>query len=268
MLAAAGLGSRRACEQLIADGRVSVDGAGRPQLGTRVDPATAVIQVDGERVNVRADLVYLALNKPRGVLSARCPTPRAADVATSSPSRPERLFHVGRLDADTEGLLLLTNDGDLAHRLTHPSLRGRPRPTSRRSPARCRGTSARRLRAGVLLEDGPVRRRRLPAGAAPAARGPSSRWSLHEGRKHIVRRLLAEVGHPVERLVRTAVGPVRLGGQRAGTSAGADPRRAGRAVRTYRCPGRPGPARCDEARMTACAPPIPSRLSCGAGRPR
>ncbi|HKC30072.1 MAG TPA: pseudouridine synthase [Jatrophihabitans sp.] len=120
VLAGAGLGSRRASEELIAAGRVTVDGR-VAVLGTRVDPATAVIHVDGDRVIVRDDLVYLALNKPRGVLSAMSDSRGRATVGDLVGDRAERLFHVGRLDADSEGLLLLTNDGDLAHRLMHPS---------------------------------------------------------------------------------------------------------------------------------------------------
>ena len=120
VLAAAGLGSRRACEILISAGRVEVDGVLVTQLGARVDPQTAVIRVDGARIEVRDDFVYLALNKPRGVLSAMSDSRGRQTVGDLVADR-ERLFHVGRLDADSEGLLLLTNDGDLAHRLMHPS---------------------------------------------------------------------------------------------------------------------------------------------------
>ena len=121
VLAAAGLGSRRVCEDLIAGGRVSVNGTIADVLGVRVDPVVDAIHVDGNRINVRSDLVYLALNKPRGVLSAMSDSRGRPTVGDLVADRPERLFHVGRLDADTEGLLLLTNDGDLAHRLMHPS---------------------------------------------------------------------------------------------------------------------------------------------------
>ena len=121
VLAAAGLGSRRACEELIAAGRVSVDGKVVRGQGMRVDPRTAVVSVDGARINVREDLVYLALNKPRGVLSTMSDPEGRPTVGDYVAERSQRLFHVGRLDAETEGLLLLTNDGDLAHRLTHPS---------------------------------------------------------------------------------------------------------------------------------------------------
>jgi 23S rRNA pseudouridine2605 synthase len=215
VLAAAGLGSRRACEELIAAGRVSVDGRVVREQGLRVDPRTAVVSVDGSRVNVRDDLVYLALNKPRGVLSTMSDPegrPTAGDYVAE---RDQRLFHVGRLDADTEGLLLLTNDGELAHRLTHPSF-GVQKTYLAEVPGPIPRDLGRRLRAGVELDDGPVavdsfRVVDVASGRAVVEVG------LHEGRKHVVRRLLAAVGHPVSRLVRTAVGPVQLGHQRQGT---------------------------------------------------
>jgi 23S rRNA pseudouridine2605 synthase len=213
-LAAAGLGSRRACEELIADGRVTVDGE-VAELGSRVDPDTAVIHVDGDRIVVRDDLVYLALNKPRGVLSAMSDARGRRTVGDLVGARRERLFHVGRLDADSEGLLLLTNDGELAHRLMHPSF-GVSKTYLATVPAPVGKDVGRRLRAGVLLEDG---RASVDAFRVVQTSGKRAivEVVLHEGRKHIVRRLLAEVGHPVSRLVRTRIGPVHLGGQRAGT---------------------------------------------------
>jgi 23S rRNA pseudouridine2605 synthase len=214
VLAAAGLGSRRVSEELIAAGRVTVDGE-VAVLGARVDPLTAVIHVDGDRVIVRDDLVYLALNKPRGVLSAMSDSRGRRTVADLLGDQPERLFHVGRLDADSEGLLLLTNDGDLAHRLMHPSF-GVTKTYLATVPAPVGKQVGRRLRAGVLLDDGPVT---VDAFRVVQTQGDQAivEIVLHEGRKHIVRRLLAEVGHPVSRLVRTRIGPVHLGGQRAGT---------------------------------------------------
>lgn len=214
VLAAAGLGSRRACEELIADGRVQVDGV-VATLGARVDPATAVIHVDGDRVVVRDDLVYFALNKPRGVLSAMSDSRGRRTVGDLVAEREERLFHVGRLDADSEGLLLLTNDGELAHRLMHPSF-GVLKTYLATVPAPVSKQVARQLRAGVQLEDGPVQVDSFRI-VQTHDRQAIVEVVLHEGRKHIVRRLLAEVGHPVTRLVRTRIGPVQLGGQRAGT---------------------------------------------------
>jgi 23S rRNA pseudouridine2605 synthase len=209
VLAAAGVGSRRKCEELIAEGRVRVDGEIVDQLGARVDPATAVIQVDGVRVIVRDDLVYLAVNKPRGMLSAMSDDrgrPTVADLVTD---RPERLFHVGRLDADSEGLLLLTNDGDLANLLMHPS-HGVVKTYLAEVPGPVDRSVARRLLSGIELDDGPVR---MDAFRIVQADGDRVlvEVQLHEGRKHIVRRALDAVGHPVTRLVRTAIGPLPLG---------------------------------------------------------
>jgi 23S rRNA pseudouridine2605 synthase len=200
---------------MIAEGRVSVDGADHVPLGTRVDPATAVIKIDGARVNIREDLVYLVLNKPRGVLSAMSDDRGRPTVGDLVADRDQRLFHVGRLDADTEGLLLLTNDGDLGHRLMHPSF-GVSKTYLATVPGPIGRDVGRRLRSGIELEDGPAR-----ADSFREVQSSGNRVIveivLHEGRNHIVRRMLAEVGHPVERLVRTAIGPVRLAGQKVGS---------------------------------------------------
>lgn len=215
VLSRAGVASRRASEDLIAQGRVMVDGAVVTEFGRRVDPDTAVIHVDGVRVVVREGLVYLALNKPRGVHTTMSDERGRPCVGDYVRNREERLFHVGRLDADTEGLLLLTNDGDLAHRLMHPSfvvlktyLAEVPGPIPR--------TVGRRLRDGVELEDGLVA---VDAFRVVDTSGGRAMVEvvLHEGRNHIVRRLLAEVGHPVRKLVRTKIGDVNLGNQRSGS---------------------------------------------------
>jgi 23S rRNA pseudouridine2605 synthase len=215
VLASAGIGSRRACELLIAEGRVSIDGRGVAELGTRVDPASSVVRVDGKRVNLRSDQVYLALNKPLGVLTAMSDPHGRPNVGDFVADLPQRLFHVGRLDADTEGLLILTNDGEFAHRLAHPShevvktyIAEVPGPVQR--------SLAKRLMAGIELEDGPVRVDDFQVIDSSAGRA-LVQVSLHEGRNHIVRRLLDAVGHPVEKLVRVAIGPVRLGDQRPGS---------------------------------------------------
>jgi 23S rRNA pseudouridine2605 synthase len=215
VLAAAGVGSRRACEELIAAGRVSVDGGVVQEQGRRIDPGRAVVAVDGVRVNIRDDLVYLALNKPRGVLSAMSDARGRPTVGDYVAGRTERLFHVGRLDADSEGLLLLTNDGELTHRLTHPSF-GIEKTYLAEVPGPVPRDLGRRLRAGVPLEDGLIKvdRFRLVESSGDRA---LVELVLHEGRKHIVRRLLAAVDRPVTRLVRTAFGPIRLGTQRAGS---------------------------------------------------
>src|SRR5919198_3586850 len=190
VLAAAGLGSRRACEELIAAGRVTVDGE-VAELGNRVDPRTAVIHVDGDRIVVRDDLVYLALNKPRGVLSAMSDARGRPTVGDMVRDRPGRLFHVGRLDADSEGLLLLTSDGQLAHRLMHPSF-GVVKTYLATVPAPVGKQVGRRLRDGVMLEDGPVT---VDSFRVVQTQGRQAivEVVLHEGRNHIVRRLLAEV---------------------------------------------------------------------------
>ena len=214
VMAAAGMGSRRACEQLIEQGRVSVDDRLVREQGLRVDPRTAVIRVDGMRINTRHDLVHLALNKPRGMVTAMTDPEGRPTVGDLVIGRKEQLHHVGRLDAETEGLLLLTNDGELGHRLSHPSYEV-PKTYLAEILGPVSRDVGRQLRAGVDLEDGMAK--------VDAFRLVDSNANkvlvevvLHEGRKHVVRRLLAEVGHPVQRLVRTAIGPVQLGSQRAG----------------------------------------------------
>jgi 23S rRNA pseudouridine2605 synthase len=214
VLAGAGVGSRRACEELIAAGRVSVDGEVVREQGRRVDPETVVVHVDGMRVTTASNRIYLALNKPRGMVSAMSDPEGRPTVGDLVADRRERLFHVGRLDADTEGLLLLTNDGELAHRLSHPSFNV-PKTYLAQVIGPVQRDVGKRLRAGVLLEDGPVKVDSFRL-IDSAANKVLVEVVLHEGRKHIVRRLLAEVGHPVQSLVRTAIGPVQLGSQRAG----------------------------------------------------
>jgi 23S rRNA pseudouridine2605 synthase len=213
VLAGAGLGSRRACEELIADGRVTVDGR-VAELGDRADPRTSVIHVDGLRVTTDDRVAHLALNKPRGVLSAMSDDRGRRTLAEFLPDGITRVFHVGRLDADSEGLLLLTNDGELANRLMHPSYEV-PKTYLAEVPGPVPASVGRQLRAGVTLEDGPVRVDRFRVVDSEGSRALVE-VVLHEGRKHIVRRLLAEVGHPVTRLVRTRIGPVHLADLRAG----------------------------------------------------
>jgi 23S rRNA pseudouridine2605 synthase len=200
VLAQAGLGSRRACEELIAAGRVRVNGE-VATLGTRVDPEVDAIEVDGARIGVRQGLVHYLLNKPAGVVTTASDPQGRPTVVGLVPAEP-RVYPVGRLDADTEGLLLLTNDGDLAHRLTHPSfgvdkeyladVEGRP----------SRG-AVRRLREGVELEDGPT----APARVSLVG-DHTLRITIHEGRNRQVRRMCEAIGHPVRRLVRVRLGPL------------------------------------------------------------
>lgn len=218
VLAQAGVASRRVAEEMIADGRVEVDERIVTAQGLRVDPATAVVRVDGVRVLVNEDLVHLALNKPRGwqsTMSDDMGRPCVGDIVAERIAAGQRLFHVGRLDADTEGLLLVTNDGELAHRLMHPSYEV-PKTYMAWVMGEVPRSLGNKLRAGVELEDGPIKVDRFSVLEARDGRS-LVRIVLHEGRKHIVRRLLAEVEHPVERLVRTHVGAVALGDQRPGT---------------------------------------------------
>ena len=214
VLAAAGVGSRRHCEEMIGAGRVEVDGQTVRRFGARVDPEHQIIRVDGKRIPSRQDIVYLAFNKPPKVLTSMSDDRGRKTITDFLGDRAERLFHVGRLDYDTEGLMLLTNDGELAHRLAHPSyevaktyLADVPGPIPR--------DLGRRLATGVELEDGVAVADRFRVLEQAGSRALVE-ITLHEGRKHIVRRMLAEVGHPVTRLVRTTVGPVKLGGLRPG----------------------------------------------------
>jgi 23S rRNA pseudouridine2605 synthase len=200
VLAAAGLGSRRACEELIAEGRITVDGE-VAELGRRVDPDSALVAVDGVPVPVRPGLVHNLLNKPAGVVSTASDPQGRPTVVGLVPGEP-RVFPVGRLDTDTEGLLLLTNDGDLAHRLTHPSFGVEKEYLAEVEGTPNRGT-LRRLRQGVVLDDGPTAPARVGLVAPTAVR-----IVIHEGRNRQVRRMLALVGHPVVRLVRTRIGPL------------------------------------------------------------
>ncbi|MEN3537825.1 pseudouridine synthase [Microbispora sp. ZYX-F-249] len=215
VLAQAGVASRRACEEMIGDGRVSVDGQTVRRFGARVDPAKQVIRVDGKRIPTSSETVYYALNKPIGVVSTMddpegrpCLNDYVQDLAP-------RLFHVGRLDTETEGLLLLTNDGELAHRLTHPSYG-----VQKKYWAKVPGPVARDLhkvlRKGVELEDGLAK---VDEFRVVQEHGQQALVEvvLHEGRKHIVRRLLETVGHRVIDLARIEFGPVKLGRLKPGT---------------------------------------------------
>ncbi len=216
VLAAAGVGSRRRCEELIGEGRVEVDGETVRRYGARVDPQQQIIRVDGRRIPARQDLVYLALNKPPGVLTTMSDDRGRPTIADFLGNYTERLYHVGRLDSDTEGLMLLMNDGELAHRLAHPRygvlktyLADVPGPVPR--------DLGRRLMSGVDLEDGVASADKFRVIERAGTRALVE-ITLHEGRKHIVRRMLAEAGHPVSRLVRTHVGPITLGSLRPGAT--------------------------------------------------
>jgi 23S rRNA pseudouridine2605 synthase len=210
VLASAGLGSRRRCEQLIEDGLVEVNGRIVAEQGMRVDPRRDVIRVDGARIPPPRRHLYLAFHKPRGVVSTMDDPQGRTTIADFLGRRSrEGLFHVGRLDTPTEGLLLITNDGEFAQRMAHPS-----HAVSKTYVAEVEGVienvTLRRLGRGVKLEDGPVR----PDAIKLIQRGGTRsivQVVLHEGRNRIVRRMFESVGHPVRRLSRTAIGPVKLG---------------------------------------------------------
>lgn len=213
VLAGAGVGSRRACEDLIFRGRVKVNGK-VAKLGDRVDPANAEIYVDAQRIVTDTKLVYLAMNKPRGVVSTMDDEKGRTALLDFLGHVPERVFHVGRLDADSEGLLLLTNDGDLANKLMHPSY-GVAKTYLAEVAGPLPRAVGRALLAGIELEDGFAK---VDSFKLVDTFGKSAQIELvlHEGRKHIVRRLMDAVGHPVSRLVRTQIGPIRLGDTRPG----------------------------------------------------
>lgn len=208
LMAAAGVGSRRVCENLIEAGRVEVDGQVVTELGVRIDGKTQSVHVDGVRINLDEDRVYLAFNKPKGVVTTMHDELGRISLEDYVGNREERLFHVGRLDADTEGLLLLTNDGDLAHRLQHPSYGVlKTYVATIRGPVK--NDVGKRLREGVELDDGPVKVDSFRIVDHQPGKAMVE-VVLHEGRKHVVRRMLDAVGHPVVELVRTEVGPIRL----------------------------------------------------------
>jgi len=209
VLADAGIGSRRACEQIIAAGRVKVNGRVVSWFGERVDPRRDEIQVDGRKIETWHELRYFVLNKPVGVESTMAPGQGVRTLIDYVEDLTERIYHVGRLDTDTEGLLLLTNDGELTHRLMHPSF-GVTKTYLADVPGPIPRDLGRRLRAGVDLEDGIVKVDDFKL-VEQTGRRALVEVTLHEGRKHIVRRLLAKAGFPVRKLARTGFGPIALG---------------------------------------------------------
>ena len=214
LLAMSNVASRRKCEELMLEGQVEVDGEVVTRLGTKVDPRTAVIRVSGKRLPPVSEKVYLAVNKPRGVVSTMSDPEGRRTLQDLVADRPERLFHVGRLDTDTAGLIILTNDGDFAQRLAHPSYE-----VDKTYVAEVDGEIYRRtlkqLLEGVTLDDGPVtvsKARIIEAGKDKSI----VEIVIHEGRNRIVRRLMDHLGYPVRRLTRTQIGPVVLRGLLSG----------------------------------------------------
>jgi len=215
-LALAGFGSRRGCEELIAAGRVEVDGRRVTNLGTRIDPRKRHIAVDGLTVEADVQKITVALHKPVDVVSAMSDPEGRPCLADYVQNREERLYHIGRLDNDSEGLILLTNDGELANRVGHPSYQ-----VVKTYLATVQGKLPPRvcqlLRAGVELDDGVVQADRLKVIDSYAGTSLVE-LDIHQGRNRVIRRLFAEVGYPVIRLVRTRVGPIRLGDLKPGRS--------------------------------------------------
>jgi 23S rRNA pseudouridine2605 synthase len=200
VLAHAGVASRRVCEDMITAGRVTVNGE-PAHLGQRIDPRTDVVELDGVLIALDPDLVHYLLHKPRGVVTTASDPQGRKTVVDLVPDRP-RVFPVGRLDVDTEGLLLLTNDGELAHRLTHPSF-GVEKEYLAEVAGALKPFTLRALRTGIDLDDG----RTAPAKVAQVSPG-LVRITIHEGRNRQVRRMCEAVGHPVKRLIRTRIGPI------------------------------------------------------------
>lgn len=213
VLAHAGLGSRRAMEELIAAGRVKVNGR-RARLGSRVDASKDEVEVDGSRVPLEQDLVHYMLNKPAGVVSTAS-DPEGRQTVVELLDLPARVWPVGRLDTDSEGLLVVTNDGELTHRLTHPRYE-----IPKTYLAEVRGTAGSRaikhLISGVELDDGVTKRAKVSLVEATRG-GTLLEITITEGRNRQVRRMCEAVGHPVKRLVRTTLGPLQLGRLKPGT---------------------------------------------------
>ena len=200
VLARAGIGSRRVCEKLIVDQRVTVNGE-IPELGEKVDPETSQIEVDGLKIGVRQDLVYYLVNKPIGIITTSKDPQKRSTVIDLVPTHP-RVFPVGRLDADTEGLILMTNDGDLTHYLTHPSF-GIEKEYLVQVEVKPSRNAIRQLRQGVELDDG------LTAPAKVSLVDEKLlKIVIHEGRNRQVSRMCESIGHPVIRLVRSRIGPI------------------------------------------------------------
>lgn len=215
-LANAGVASRRVCEDLIAKGRVEVNGEIVTELGSRIDPTKDRVFVDGQAVQFDQTMRYIILNKPTGVVSSLKDEQGRPDLRRFTREFSERLYNVGRLDAETSGLLVLTNDGELANILAHPSYG-----VEKTYVAKVRGRLApgtlERLKRGIELEDGPIR---IDSGKILAGQATKDATlvevTLHSGRNRIVRRMLDAVGHPVLELVRRSFGPLHLGTLRAG----------------------------------------------------
>lgn len=207
ILAAAGYGSRRACEEMIAGGRVTVDGR-IAQLGDKADPATQRITLDGEPIRQPKGHTYVALYKPRGYITTTSDPEGRRTIMDLIPLT-QRLYPVGRLDADSEGLVLLTDDGELTERLTHPRY-GHARVYRVLVTGEPTGETIERWRRGITLDDRKANFSQVQV--ERQERGETwLRVTVHEGRKHLVRRIVAALGHPAQRLIRVEMGSLKLG---------------------------------------------------------
>lgn len=216
VLAAAGVASRRVVEQYIVEGRIEVNGEVVTELGRRVDPDVDLVAVDGVAIQLDPDKRYYMLNKPRGVVSSMRDEQGRPDLRQFTDEIEERIYNVGRLDGETSGLLLLTNDGELAHVLAHPSF-GVEKTYIAKVKGRVTPQTIQRLKQGIELDDGPIKVDRAKVRQHQGDdRHSIVELTLHSGRNRIVRRMLAEVGHPVVDLVRRSFGPLHLGTLRVG----------------------------------------------------
>lgn len=215
VLAAAGVASRRASEILMSQGRVRVNGKVVRELGSRVDPTVDEIAVDNKAIQLDSTKRYVLLNKPQGVVSTMSDEQGRRDLREFTERYPERLYNVGRLDAETTGLLLLTNDGEAAQVLSHPSFEVEKAYLAK-VRGKITGSALQQLRRGVELEDGFIKADRIRV--LPETQGGSSlvELSLHSGKNRIVRRMLEAVGFPVLELARLSFGPLRLGSLKLG----------------------------------------------------
>jgi len=203
-MADCGVASRRACEALIDEGRVKVNGKIVTTQGVKIDPINTKVEVDNELINATKTKTYLAFNKPAGILSTMSDPEGRPSLQDFFGSWPDRLFHVGRLDKESEGLIILTNDGQWAHESTHPSF-GVEKTYLVQSEEPISRSAFQNLMEGVELEDG------LAKPISVARRGAMIEVVIHEGRNQIVRRMFDALGYPVERLIRTAIGSIKLG---------------------------------------------------------
>jgi 23S rRNA pseudouridine2605 synthase len=215
IIADAGIASRRAADQLILEGRVSVNGQVVLELGNKFDPEISDIKVDGESLNINKSKTYLAFHKPLGVISTMSDPEGRSNLGDYFKDRKDRLYHVGRLDKDSEGLILLTNDGELAHRATHPSYS-----LEKRYLVEIEGEFNKQLSdqllQGVRLEDGLARAVKVVHARAVSKNHHWVEITIHEGRYHIIRRLIESLGLKVLRLIRLEFGPIALGEMKPG----------------------------------------------------